>query len=58
MQMNGIMKTRLTTHLDGNVPDQVGSLSQVGTKRSQKEAGPFWNFLSQMGPLLKFSFSK
>ena len=34
-----------------NVPDQIGTLSQVGTKRSQKEAGPFKNFLSHVGTM-------
>ena len=33
------------------VPDQIGTLSQVGTKRSQKAAGPFKNFLSQVGTM-------
>ena len=34
-----------------SVPDQIGTLSQVGTKRSQKEAGPFKNFLSHVGTM-------
>ena len=34
-----------------NVPDQIGTLSQVGTERSQKEAGPFKNFLSHVGTM-------
>ena len=31
------------------VPDQVKTLSQIGTKKISKEAGPFWNFLSHVG---------
>ena len=31
------------------VPDQIGTMSQVGTKKISKEAGPFKNFLSQVG---------
>ena len=33
------------------VPDQVRTLSQVGTKRSQKEAEQFWNFMSHVGTM-------
>ena len=41
------------------VPDQVGTQSQVGTKRSQKEAGPFKKFFEpRRNHVLKFSFSK
>ena len=34
----------------GIVPDQIGTLSQVGTKKISK-AGPFKNFLSHVGTL-------
>ena len=33
------------------VPDQIGTLSQVGTKKISKEAGPFKNFLSHVGTM-------
>ena len=32
-------------------PDQIGTLSQKELKRSQKETGPFWNFLSHIGTI-------
>ena len=42
-----------------DVPGQIGTLNQVGKKRSQKEAGPFKNFLGpHRNHVLKFSFSK
>ena len=50
-------RTRLISSIYVYVPDQIGTLSQVGTKKSQKEAGPFKNFLSHVGTMFWFSKS-
>ena len=48
---NYFQSEKLEDHADIDVPDQVRTLSQVGTKKISKGAGPFWNFLSHIGTM-------
>ena len=44
---------RETLKVSTCVPDQIGTLSQVGTKKISKGGRPFWNFLSQIGTITR-----